>query len=131
MGLEINFKTTDWYRIYGFGSYGQASITIQNDFTNVSVAPSANVSLQYKGAAIETCGGLGLEVAAFDTTSMIIAVGYRDLVFSRLTYGLDVASSASFDGAHTAGDPVLMSNGAAREINERGSFVNFGLRFWL
>lgn len=129
LGLEFNLRNSGGYRSFVFANVGSASVTVQNDYTNVTISPTADFSTTYKGTGTQMQGGLGFEFGAFDTTSLLLELGYRDLVFQKLTYGKDTTSS--FSGAHNAGDAVTRTDGNNRELNFRGVTLVLGLRFWL
>lgn len=128
LGLELNFKTTGQSRVYGFGYAGQSSITVANSYTNLTIAPNADFSSTYTGTANLMGGGLGYEFAAFDTTSMTIEAGYRDLSFSNLTYSTAITN---FTGSQTAGATVVDVSGAKRALNFTGAYATVGFRFYL
>ncbi|MBX2987488.1 MAG: hypothetical protein KF802_06295 [Bdellovibrionaceae bacterium] len=130
IALEMNFVTRNSYRLYLSGFAGQASVTVTNTYTNLTVAPNADFEMQYKGGASAYGGALGYELAAFDTTSVLLEVGYRKLVFDQLTYGKDVAADFS-SASRSAGDTVKRDGGDNRKLDFSGAYVSLGARWWL
>lgn len=128
VGLEFNLKTSSWYRLLLFAGVGSASLTATNDYTSVTIAPNADFQAQYKSAGNLQVAGLAMEMAAFDTTSVVLELGYRKLNFGKLTYAKDVTG---FGGAHAAGDTVVDTDGEKRQLDFSGGYAGLGLRFWL
>lgn len=131
IGVEINLKTTPAYRVMLFGYFGTTSVTVQNDYTNVTVAPMTDFTTKYKGNCSTKGGGLAFEYAAFDTSTFTLEFGYRDSVVDKLVYSADVNG---FSGTtHSAGDRAnwLAEDGKARELDFSGAYVSAGFRFYL
>lgn len=130
LGVEINLKTTPTYRVLLFGYVGQTSVTIQNDYSNLTIAPNANFTTKYKGNCSTKGGGLAVEFAAFDTSTLALELGYRDSFIDKIVYAGDVTD---FGGARTAGDRAnwVAEDGKAREIDFSGAYVSAGFRFYL
>jgi hypothetical protein len=128
IGLELNFLTASNYRLFLFGYFGQGSATITNTYSSVTISPNSAFTSKYKGNASAKGGGLGAELAAFDTTSIVVEVGYRMMAFTDLIYSADVTD---FSGAHTAGDTVRKTDQSKREMDFSGAYASFGARWWL
>lgn len=129
LGLEINLKTTPTLRVYAFGYVGQTSVTIQNDHTNVTVAPNTAFTTKYKGNCNAKGGGLAFEFSSFDTSTLVLEVGYRDMFIDKLTYSEAVTD---FGGARAPGDNATWAgDGKAREIDLGGPYAALGFRFYL
>lgn len=129
VGVEINVLRSSWYRMSLFGYAGQTSVTVQNDYSNVTVPPSGDFAVKYKGNCNTQGGGLMFEMAAFDTSTLVLEAGYRKMAIDNLTYASDVASH--FGTARSAGDDARRLDGNAREIDFTGAYVSAGFRFYL
>lgn len=128
LGLEVNFKTMPTWRVFLFGAAGQTSVSVTNTYTAVTIAPSADFTTKYKGSATTWEAGLGSELFAFDTTTLVLMAGYRKMNADKLTYAEAVTE---FNGARAAGDPVLMTDGTNRGIDFTGMFLGLGFRWYL
>lgn len=128
LGLELYLWRRETKRIFIFGYSGTASLALKNDYTSVTIAPSATHSAEMKGAANLAGGGIGYEGLMFDTTTFIFELGYRTLTFPSMTYTKAVTT---FSGAKVIGDPVLDTLGAARSMSYTGYYGTIGFRFWL
>lgn len=129
LGLELIVRQTPTMRMAIFGYGGTASLAMKNDYTNVTIAPSADFSVEAKSAANLMGGGLLTEFHTMDSTTLMIELGYRDLKFKEIKYSKNVA--AGFNGAITAGDLVLDTDGSNRTISFSGAYLSLGFRFWL
>lgn len=128
IGLEFNLATRSWYRLLAFVNVGSASLAVTNDYSSVGIAPNADFRAEYKGGSSLQSAGLAMEMAAFDTTSVVLELGYRKMSFDKITYAKDVTD---FQGAHRAGDTVLQTDGEKRRLDFSGGYLGVGLRFWL
>lgn len=129
-GLDVSFLTTASARYYLSTYIGQASLTVTNDYSSVNIAPNTAFTEKYKGNAQAWSAGLGVELAAFDTTSVNIEAGYRRMAFNEFSHG--VAVTADFTGAARAvGDAVYLTSGERRKIDLSGFYATVGARFWL
>lgn len=128
VGVELNLRTTNASRIFLFGQFGTGTLALTNSYRNVTIAPNADFTMKYKGAATTQGGGLGYEFAAFDTTTIVFEAGYRQMVFDKIVYAEDVTG---FQGSHVAGDQVLRADGRRREIDFSGGYVTIGARWYL
>ena len=128
LGFEITPWMKDNYKIFAFGYIGTTSVTLKNDYTNVTIAPSANHTVEMAGTGNLLGGGIGYETSFFDTTSFIMEAGYRALTVDQLTYSKAVTT---FNGAVTVGQTVLKTDGGKRSIDLSGAYATIGFRFWL
>ncbi len=129
LGIEMILYQSGMGRIALLGYAGTASLQMKNDYTNLTIAPNADFSLEAKSAANLLGGGLVTEYYMMDTTTFIFELGYRDLKFKDITYSKDVA--AGFSGPITAGGSVTDNTGAKRMIDFSGSYLTVGIRIWL
>lgn len=127
LGIEIHLNKKPNYRFYLFGYYGTSSLTMSHVYTN-TIAPVADHTEDTKSSGTESGGGLGFETSFVDTTSFVIEVGYRSLLFNKITYSKDVVS---FQGAKAAGDLVKNLDGENKSLNFSGYTLSVGFRFWL
>lgn len=128
VGLEIIPWMTNTQKMYVFAYAGSASFTVKNDYTNVTIAPNADHSLEMIGSGSLTGGGLGYEALFFDTTTFVFEVGMRSLKISQFKAKTAVTT---FNGSLAAGDPILKTDGTNRDLNLSGAYVTVGLRFWI
>jgi len=134
VGLEINIKQTPNSRWMIFGTAGTASLTFQNDYSYVTIAPSASHSVKAKSSALMYGGGVGGEFSMMDTTTVMVELGYRALSFTELKYSADVTSFGATAGtstAHVTGDVLKDQNATNRKIDMTGYYASVGFRFWL
>ncbi len=127
LGIEIHLNKKPNYRFYLFGYYGSSSLTMTNAYT-ATIAPVSSHTVEAKSAATEVGGGLGFENSFVDTTSFIVEIGYRTLVFSEVKYSKDVVT---FQGAKTVGELLKNLDGTNRSLDFTGYTVSAGFRFWL
>lgn len=128
LGLEINFKTAPTWRAFVFGYAGQTSVTVTNTYTAGSTTPAAS-TLKYKGNCNGMGGGLGFEFFAFDTTTMLLEVGYRKMNIDKMVYA---EAATDLQGtARAAGDDVLRTDGDPRGIDFTGAYAGLGFRWYL
>lgn len=127
LGIEIHLNRKPNFRFYIYGYYGASNLTMINIYTQV-VAPDADHTVEAKSSAAESGGGLGFETSFVDTTSLIIELGYRSLIFKELAYSKDVTT---FQGAKTAGDLLKKLDGENKSLNFSGFTAAIGFRFWL
>ncbi len=127
-GMDLNVVTRPSYRVFAYGAIGQAHLTVKNEYTNLTVAPNADFTTEMRSSSRSLSGGLGVEYAAFDLTSVVLEVGYRQLQFKKLTYGAAVTDTR---GAHDAGDKATLDTGEDRTLDFSGWTVSLGARWWL
>jgi hypothetical protein len=128
MAMEINFKTGSWYRFLGYGYYGQASLTETTDYSGLVISPNVDHTVNAKSSAAMYGGGLAMELSIFDTTTLMIEGGYKQLKFTNISYGKDITT---FDGAHQSGDTIKNQDLTNHEIDMTGAYVVVGFRFYL
>lgn len=129
LGIELIVRQTPGMRLAILGYAGTASLSLKNDYTQLSVSPNGDFSLEAKSSANLMGGGFLGEFYMMDTTTFILEAAYRDLKFKDIKYSKDVA--AGFNGAITAGDSMVDNTGAKRSIDFSGAYVSIGFRFWL
>lgn len=129
IGLELILYQSQNLRFFINGAVGSASLTTKTDYTQLSIAPNADFSLEGKGAANLMASGMGLEWYWTDNTTLIFQASYRDLKFSKVEYSKDATSS--FQGAQTSGAPMTLLSGQNRKLNFTGYYTLIGFRFWL
>jgi hypothetical protein len=127
LGIEIHLNRKPNYRFYLFGFYGSSNLTVANVYTQ-TVSPNVDHTVDLKSSATETGGGFGFETSFVDTTSFIIELGYRSLMFKELAFSKDVVT---FQGAKTAGELLKNLDGENKSLNFSGYILSVGFRFWL
>lgn len=128
MAMEINFLTRSKYRFLGYGFFGRANLTETTVYTEVSIAPTVNHTVNMKSSGNMSGGGVAFEFHAFDTTTLIFEVGYRQLKFANIIYSKDVTS---FEGAVTSGTTVKNTDGTNHQIDMSGAYAGLGFRIFL
>ena len=128
LGIEITPWSNNKQKVFIFSYVGTASVSIKNDYSTLTIAPNIDHSVEMAGSGNLLGAGLGYELHAFDTTSLILEVGYRILKIDNFKYSKDVTT---FAGAVTAGQSVLKTDGSNRSVDFGGSYVTLGLRFWI
>lgn len=128
LGIEFNVHRTNTYRSFIQAFVGSASVSYKNVYTILSYGGQSDHTVDAKGTATLYGGSLGVESHMTDTTTYIFEFGYRQMVADSLNYSRDVTT---FQGAKTAGSPVLDASGTARSLDFTGGFLSFGFRFYL
>lgn len=129
VGMELVFFQNTDYKVFANVSVGTGSLATKSEYSSLTIAPNADFSYEGKGSANLTNYSLGGEMHWTDNTTVLMAVGYRQLNFKKIKYLADVASS--FTGAHAKGDQVLKSDGSALEYDFTNTYLSIGLRFWI
>jgi len=129
IGLELILYQTKDFRVFINGAVGTASVTTKTNYTELSIAPNGDFSLDGKGSGSLISSGLGFEWHWNDNTTVVFQASYRDLKFSKVEYSEDEASS--FQGAQTSGTTMTLLDGSNRKLNLTGYYSLIGLRFWL
>lgn len=130
VGLDINLLRGASGRLYLTSYVGQASFTVTNDYSNLTIAPNTAFTEKYKGNSQVWSAGVGGEFAAFDTTSLTLEAGYRRMAVNELIYGAAVTADFS-NTARAVGDGVYLANGERRKLDFSGFYASLGARFWL
>ena len=102
-------------------------MTVTNAYSGVTIAPNADFSYIYKGTCLASAGGIGYEISAFDTTSMVIEVGTRNMEVLSTTYGADATGFSTV----TSGSTATKTDGSPRSFDLNGIFYSLGFRFYL
>jgi hypothetical protein len=131
--IEFNLDTTNSWRLFLSLGLGTASVTYKNTYTLTAAGQAAYPGLadfteEGTGSARLWDAGLGTEALMNDTTTVVLAVGYRNLAISKYKYKADVTS---FDGAHLSGTEVLNSDGTNKQSTFTGTVVSLLFRFYL
>lgn len=127
IGMEIYFKSTGWYRISGYGFFGQANLVSETDYSAAELTPGDH-NVNQKSSASMYGGGLMVEASVFDNTTLLLEAGYRQLKFSNVLYSKDITT---FNGTYSSGDRVVNADGTDRLIDFTGTYVMLGFRFYL
>lgn len=127
-GIDFNFWTKTNSRFFVFTSVGSASVTVDQSYHALTVAPSTDFDSQWKGSGTAVTGGLGFEYGVVDLTSLVFEIGYRNLKISKLKYGEDITD---LQGAQQQGGTVLLADGSNRTLDLSGWIANLSARWWL
>ena len=133
IGIELNIKQWPTGRLILFGDFGTGSATVENGYTFTAAGSAAfNNIVDYREEVKSnaTCAeyGAGLEVFAFDTTTMLIDVGYRNLKFASFTHNV---AATTFQGTVAKGDAAKNTDGTSRTLDFSGPFASISFRFWI
>ncbi len=129
LGIELIVFQRPSVRLAIFGFAGTASLSLKNDYTSLTVSPNSDFSVEAKSATNLMGGGFLGEFHMMDTTTFLLEASYRDLKFKDIKYSKNVTSG--FNGAITAGDPMVDTSGNKRSIDLSGPYLSVGFRFWL
>lgn len=129
-GFEIDLKTWKESRLLLEAQYGSATITVSNTYTFSPGYGGAlsNFKEEIKGTAPLIQAGLGWEFVGFDSTTMLMTMGYRQLAVSAFTHNKAITN---FQGNTTIGSPANNDDGTARTMTLTGYYVSVLFRFWL
>lgn len=133
VAAELNLQSSARSRSFISVGVGAVSVRMKNTYEMTTDGQSSfpgvtDHVVEAKGATSLMSAALGYEGAIFDTNTMVIEFGYRQLTINNLSYSKDVTT---FSGAEQTGDSVLTSTGAPREMNMSGGFIALGFRFYL
>lgn len=127
IGLEYSPWVTDSQKIFVYAGVGTASVTLKNDYSSMTIAPNTDHSVQMSGTGNLLETSVGYEGHFFDTTALLVQMGYRSLTIDNFKYSADVTTFSNT----TAGQPVLKTDGTNRSVDFSGAFISLGLRFWI
>lgn len=129
IGMDINLITRSWFRFGVYGFWGSAGLSSTTEYSRLSnIAPNASHTVEMRSTAPTYGGGLTSEIALFDTTTLVLEAGYRQLKFTNIKYATDVTT---FEGAVVKGDAVENYDGTDRNIDFTGAYFGAGFRFYL
>ena len=127
VGMELNIKSWTAGRFFFDAQYGSASATVDNTYT-FTAGSVADYKEELKGSGSMIAGGVGFEFLAFDSTTIMLNVGYRSLKFASLKHNLDATTIL---GGVAKGDPAVNTDGTARSLDLSGYYASIFFRFWL
>lgn len=128
-GLELVFFQTTNFKVFANGMVGTGSLSSKTDYSTVTIAPTVDFSIEGKGTANSLNYSVGSEWHWTDNTTILFALGNRQLNFKKIKYLKNVASS--FTGAHSKGDQILKNDGSALQYDFTNTYLALGLRFWI
>lgn len=133
VGIELTMFAKNSFRILLMLEGGAGTLTVKNSYKMTAAGTAAfpgvvDHNVEYKGATSSFGSSLGFEQILSDTTSYVFQLGYRALYFPTLTYGQD---TNTFQGAKSAGAPVVETSGAGRLMDFTNYFASLGLRIYL
>lgn len=129
VGMEIIFYQTANQRVSLQGTVGTASLSTKTDYSNLSIAPNSDFTIEGKGAANLVNVSIGSEWHWIDNTALQLQVGYRALHFKRIKATTDVADS--FQGALSKGTRLTRLDGSNLDYKFSGYFINLAMRVWI
>ena len=132
IGFEFNLKKWKAARLFLNSNFGTGTLILSNayTFTTAGTALTGKTDFTEEGRSTSTMieGNLGIEFLMFDTTTMTLDIGYRSLKFTTITHN---RTASTLMGDKVKGDPMLNTDGTAREIDLSGAYASLGFRFWL
>ncbi len=128
-GVEVVFYQAKTYRIFGQAYFGTGDLTVKTDYSNLTIAPNTDFSIEGKSTANLMNYSLGTEFHWNDNTTIVLAYSYRQLNFRNIKYLADVTNS--FTGAASKGDRIMKSDGSPLKYDFTNTYITLGLRFWV
>lgn len=133
IGIEANVKQWKTSRFFLAVDYGSASATIENSYKMTAAGSAqfgglADFREEVKGNGSMLSYSMGYEFFAFDTTTLMLDVGYRQLQIKSFSHSIE---STGFQGAVAKGAPALNTDGTERTANFDGAYASLSLRFWI
>ena len=132
LGMEFNLKTWHESRLWLYGEYGYATLTVQNSYNFTAAGTTQfgipNFSETVTGIQSNYAASLGFETLLTDTSTVSFEAGYRMLNFGSMNESTAVTN---FQGAQAKGAQALTNSGSPRNINLSGAFAAINLRIWV
>ncbi|NUM57493.1 MAG: hypothetical protein HUU56_02615 [Bdellovibrionaceae bacterium] len=128
VGIELHLSKKSNSRLYLFGFYGSANLTMINTYTGLTVSPNADYEANFKASSSVYGGGIGWEWAFVDTTTLGLELGYRSLSFKEIKFSKD---TNSLQGSKVTGDLYQDYLGQNKSLNLSSSYIALAFRFWL
>lgn len=131
IGFEFNLKQWKESRVFANVNYGSANLGLNNNYifpAGGPLSPKTDYTEEGRSTAALIEGSLGWEILMFDTTTLVLSAGYRQLNFAKLTHNRDVST---LQGDKVKGDAMLNVDGTERAINMTGYFAGLAFRFWV
>jgi len=129
IGLEVVVFQYGNFRFAVNGAIGSATVTTENNYSNLTIAPNADFTVRGEGTAQMISGGVGAEWHMVDNATLVFQTQYRDLKFRKIKYS--DAVPASFQGAQPDGGTLTRLDGPNRTLDFTGVYTTLGLRFWI
>ncbi len=132
-GIEFDIKTYKEGRFFIEAHYGSANVTMASTYTFTAAGTAAYPSLidfkeEIKGSGTMLEAGMGFEFVGFDSTSILLSLGYRQLSVAALTHNLAITN---FQGNTAKGSPATNDDASARTLTLSGYYASLFFRFWL
>lgn len=132
IGIDLNVKQWPQSRIFLAASFGMPTVTVQNSYGFTAAGTTqyslANFREEIKGSGTLAEYAIGYEFLGFDTTTLILDVGYRRLTVDSFSHNVAVSN---FQGSVLKGDPAYTNTGEARKLDLSGFFASISFRFWV
>jgi hypothetical protein len=130
--LEFLFWKGATSRGYFGGGYGQAFVTLSNEYLFTSAGTTAFGIGNYKEIAAGTApfyqSYMGWEFLFTDTATLAFQVGYRSIKVE----GLSATQAVSaITGPESTNSPIFNMDGGQRSLDLGGGFANINFRFYL
>lgn len=131
--IDFILRSGEKWRIYLSLGGGVGTLTYTNSYVMTTDGQTvfsglANFTETGTGTATMFEGAMNFEHLFSDTTTFVVEIGYRQLLFDKITFKEDVTT---FTGAHLKGDDVLNADGTAKTVDFSGPAVGFCFRFYL
>jgi hypothetical protein len=131
--IDFILKSGERWRIFFSLGGGMGTLTYSNSYAFTTDGQTvftglADFSEKGTGAAVMYEAAMNFEHLFSDTTTFVFEIGYRQLLFDKITFKED---AATFTGAHLKGDEILNADGTAKSVDFGGPTVAFCFRFYL
>lgn len=134
MGIEFNLKTWKESRVFFYGDYGLANLTLQNSYAFTAAGTAAYPGMtdfreELKATTSTYSLNLAFETLMSDTTTICLEGGYRFLKFAEMKHNV---AGTVFQGTVAKGDKAYNDDGTtARSLNLSGPYAGIHFRFWI
>jgi hypothetical protein len=129
VGIELIMYEAPNQRVTLQGAVGTASLQTKTDYTNVTIAPTTDFTIEGKSTANMMSGAMASEWHWSDNTTVQLVVGYRDMNFNKIK--LAEAATTSFQGALAKGSTLTKLDGTKVKYNFTGLYYAFNFRIWI
>lgn len=129
IGLELILYQAPKVRVSLHGSVGTASLQTKTDYTNLTIAPNVDFTIEGKSTTNMISSGIGTEWHWADNTAIQLFFGYREMNFSKLKAA--TAATDSFQGPIAKGATLTKLDGSNVKYNFSGLIAGLVMRIWI
>ncbi len=128
---EFIHKQDDRFRFFSYLGFGQASLTVENDYKMTTLGENTYVP-SYKekleDSAFSYFAGVGFEVLLADTTTFELDLGYRYLKFSKPKHKGPITT---IQGDFEKSEAAINDDGSNRDLDFSGFYIGTSFRFYI